>query len=154
MNEFSKKKKRRFRLISGLYRALFGQQSGLHSLPPPFVQVICLTGDSLGLFLHTDPVKVTGVAVLSLCGQVLADARRLPNSQKGYRHKKRCYIVRLQQPFVHLRQVVQECEQRRQQSHFKQSFNKMNRNLTLKKRDSSANIKCCVAGRATGNTIS
>lgn len=62
------------------------------------------------LAFSTNPVEVAGVAVLSLRGEVVADAGRFADRQEGYRHEERGYIVGLQQPLVHLRQVVQECE--------------------------------------------
>lgn len=65
----------------------------------------------------TDPVEVAGVPVLSLRLQVVADAGGLSDSHEGYSHEERGYVVGLQQPLVHLRQVVEEGQQWRQQSH-------------------------------------
>lgn len=59
----------------------------------------------------TDPVKIAGVPILSLCGQMVADAGRLADSKKCYGHEERSYIVGPQKPLVHLRQVIQESEQ-------------------------------------------
>lgn len=66
----------------------------------------------------TDPVEVAGVPVLSLRLQVVADSGGLPHSHEGYSHEEGGYIVGLQQPLVHLRQVVEEGQQWRQQRHY------------------------------------
>lgn len=63
------------------------------------------------------PVKVAGVAVLPLGRQVLAQTRSLPHQQKGDGHEERRDIVRFQQPFVDLRQVVQKSTESCDQTH-------------------------------------
>lgn len=49
---------------------------------------------------------------------MVADSRRLANSEESEGHEERCDVIGLQQPFVHLRKMVEEGQEWRQQSHY------------------------------------
>lgn len=65
-------------------------------LAPPYLA----SGNAM---LHAHPVKVAGVAVLTLGRQVLAQTGSLSDHQEGDGHEERGDIIRFQQPFVNLR---------------------------------------------------
>ena len=92
------------------------------STPPPITSyrdaiVPGSPHEDVRAFLDTDPIKIAGVAIFSLRRQMVADAGCFADRQEGDGHEERGDVVGPQQPLVHMRQVVQEGQQGRQQRH-------------------------------------